>query len=85
MHPKFLHFSIERFLFLLGVRIKRLRKQRGINQMAFAFDCEMSRTQLHHIEKGEVNMRLSSLIKIASEFEVPLSDLLYGLENDCIT
>lgn len=59
----------------LGVRIRTLREQRGIDQKQFAFDCEMSRTQLHLIEKGEANPRISTFMKIAKGFEMGLIEL----------
>lgn len=62
------------FLTVLGLRIKHLREEKGIDQKSFAFDCEISRTQLHHIEKGEVNVRLGTLNRIAIELEMTLGE-----------
>ena len=63
----------------IGLRIKHLREKKGIDQKAFAFDCEISRTQLHHIEKGEVNVRLGTLNKITLELEISLSEFFKDL------
>jgi putative transcriptional regulator len=59
----------------LGERIRQLREQRGIDQKQFAFDCDMSRTQLHLIEKGQANPRIHTLMKIAKGFEMSLIEL----------
>ncbi len=64
----------------LGARIKKLREKKGVDQKAFAFDCGIARTQMHHIEKGQVNMRILTLKKIADELEISLGELVTGLE-----
>ena len=63
----------------LDLRVKRLREEKEIDQKSFAFDCNIARTQLHHIEKGEVNMGLLTLKKIAQELEISLDELLSEL------
>ena len=50
-----------------------------MDQKSFAFDCDIARTQLHHIEKGEVNMGLVTIKRIAFELEVSVNDLLKDL------
>lgn len=67
------------FFIALGLRIKRLREDKGMDQKSFAFDCDIVRTQLHHIEKGEVNMGLVTIKRIAFELEVSVNDLLKDL------
>jgi putative transcriptional regulator len=66
----------EKYFKKLGVKIKVLREERGLDQKAFAFDCEIGRTQLHMIENGKTNPRLLTLIKIANALEVSLSRLV---------
>lgn len=60
----------------LGLKIKQLREAKGIDQKAFAFDCEIGRTQLYMIENGKTNPRLLTLIKIAEGLEISVSELL---------
>ena len=60
----------------LGARIKQLREEKGIDQKAFAFECEIGRTQLHMIENGKTNPRLLTLMKIAKGLEVSLGELV---------
>lgn len=66
----------EKYFKKLGLRIKELREAKGLDQKAFAFDCEIGRTQLHMIENGKTNPRLGTLIKIAHTLEIALSKLL---------
>ena len=67
------------YFIALGLRIKRLREDKGMDQKSFAFDCDIARTQLHHIEKGEVNMGLVTIKKIAFELEVSVNEILKDL------
>lgn len=60
----------------LGAKIKQLREEKGIDQKAFAFDCEIGRTQLYMIENGKTNPRLHTLMKIANGLEISVSELL---------
>ena len=66
----------EKYFKKLGSRIKEMREEREINQKAFAFDCEIGRTQLYKIENGKTNPRLLTLIKIADGFEMSVDELL---------
>ena len=60
----------------LGLRIKEMREIKDFNQKAFAFDCEIGRTQLYMIENGKTNPRLLTLIKIAEGLEISVDELL---------
>ncbi|MDP2387880.1 MAG: helix-turn-helix transcriptional regulator [Bacteroidota bacterium] len=66
----------DKYLKKLGVKIKALREERGLDQKAFAFDCEIGRTQLHMIENGKTNPRLLTLMKIANALEISLAKLV---------
>lgn len=66
----------KKYLQKLGVRIKNLRKSKGIDQKSFAFDCEIGRTQLYMIENGKTNPRLITLKKISDGLEISVSELL---------
>ncbi len=62
----------------IGLRIKELREAKGLDQKSFAFYCEIGRTQLHMIENGKTNPRLSTLMKIATALEISVSQLVEG-------
>ncbi len=66
----------EKYFKKLGAKIKDLREERNLDQKAFAFDCEIGRTQLHMIENGKTNPRLGTLLKIANALEISLSELV---------
>lgn len=66
----------EVFIQKLGARIKQLREEKGMDQKAFAFDCDLGRTQLYMIENGKTNPRLHTLMKIAEGLEMRVGELL---------
>ena len=66
----------EKYFQKLGAKIKLLRELKGFDQKAFAFDCEIGRTQLYMIENGKTNPRLLTLMKIAQGLEISVDELL---------
>lgn len=66
----------EKYFRNLGIKIQKLREEKELDQKAFAFECEIGRTQLHMIENGKTNPRLLTLIKIANGLEISVHELL---------
>jgi len=64
--------AIQKFL---GKRIKSLRKKRGWSQEELAFRCHLHRTYVGAIERGERNISLKNIVKIARVFGVPVRNL----------
>lgn len=60
----------------IGNRIKDLRTKSGLSQEKLAFSCELDRTYIGSVERGERNISIINLNKIAKALDVPLSDLL---------
>lgn len=63
----------------LGERVRRLREQRGWSQEGFAHEGGLGRSFAGAIERGEKDIRLSTLIKLAKALGVTLSQLLKGI------
>jgi transcriptional regulator with XRE-family HTH domain len=61
---------------ILGEKIKDLRIRTKISLRDFALLADMEHHQLINIEKGRVDIRLSTLIKIAKVLNVPAKELL---------
>ena len=60
-----------------GKRVRDLRIQRGINsQMALGIKCDLDRTYIGGIERGERNVALKNIEKIAEALDVSLSELM---------
>jgi transcriptional regulator with XRE-family HTH domain len=58
-----------------GRAIRRRRNRLGMSQEAFADLCELDRTYLGGIERGERNVALVNIEKIARAFRISLSEL----------
>ena len=65
----------------LGLRIKQFRTLKKLSQKEVALEIDMNQGQYSRIESGKVEPTLSSLKRIASVFEVSISELL-NEEND---
>lgn len=69
------HHSEQKIKLLFGTHIRALRKERGLSQEEFASLCGMDRTYIGGIERGERNVSLVNIFKIAKELKIPLSEL----------
>ncbi len=57
----------------IGERIVELRKAKGFSQQKFAYEADMERTYLNHIEKGRKNISINTLEKITKGLGISLS------------
>ncbi|WP_172118816.1 helix-turn-helix domain-containing protein [Halomonas hibernica] len=60
----------------LGARIRMQRKARRLSQDALALACNIDRSYVGRIERGEVNITVEKLYLIASELACDPSSLL---------
>lgn len=58
-----------------GNRVRKLRKKQGYSQEAFASKCGLHRTYYGAIERGERNISLKNIEKIAKALGVSIKDL----------
>jgi transcriptional regulator with XRE-family HTH domain len=65
----------------LGERVRRLREERGWSQESFAHEGGLGRSFAGAIERGEKDVRLSTLAKLARTLGVSLSQLLKGIDS----
>jgi transcriptional regulator with XRE-family HTH domain len=68
--------STKNFKEILGEKIEGLRTDKKYSTRQFALLAEMEHHQLINIEKGRVDLRLSTLIKIAKVLKVQAKELL---------
>jgi transcriptional regulator with XRE-family HTH domain len=64
-----------------GTRVREARQKLGISQEELAARCELHRTYIGGIERGERNISLQNLFKIAEALEITASSLLQGLKS----
>ena len=58
-----------------GKRVAELRKNAGYSQEQFAFMCNVDRTYIGTIERGEKSPTLNTIAKIAKALEISKSEL----------
>lgn len=58
-----------------GKRVTDLRKRSGLTQEDFAFACGINRTYIGEIERGEKNVSLDYIAKIAEGLNITLKEL----------
>lgn len=60
----------------LGEAIRNLRLERGVSQEEFASVCGLHRTYIGSVERGERNVSLANIIRIADSLYIKASRLL---------
>ena len=58
-----------------GLKVRSLRKKTGLSQEALALSCSLDRTYIGGVERGERNISLVNIYKIAAALGVPVKDL----------
>jgi len=71
------HESIQK---RFGKKVRELRKERGYSQEGFAFECDLHRTYIGCIERGEKNVTITNIEKIAKALKIEISQL-FQLNN----
>jgi transcriptional regulator with XRE-family HTH domain len=59
--------------------VRQRRQKLGVSQEEFADLCGLDRTYIGGIERGERNLSLINIEKIAQTFKVSLSELFRGV------
>ncbi len=63
------------------MRLKELRKQKGVSQLKLAMDLSMNQNTISRYETGEREADYKTLIKIADYFDVSIDYLLERTNN----
>ena len=63
----------------IGNRIREWRLARGWSQEEFADRCEIHRSHMGEIERGEVDPAISTLVKIGKGFNMTAAEFLTGI------
>ncbi len=62
------------------IGLKKIRKEKGYNQLKVAMDLNISREALSHYENGKRSPDISMLRKMSSYFNVSIDYLINGYE-----
>ena len=69
-------FAGDPVLVALGAAIRRQRSDRGLSQEALAVDADLDRSYMGGIERGEHNLTVMNVAKIAGALKLSPSKLL---------
>lgn len=70
----------QRFLKKLGARVRARRQARGLSQLELGRLCELHRTFVGSVERGERNISLLNLRLVARALRTRIGELLEGVE-----
>lgn len=60
----------------IGKRIKQLREKKNITQVELAHLCDFDKPNMNRLEAGNTNPTLYTLLKIATNLDVSLTELV---------
>ncbi|MEQ9229605.1 MAG: helix-turn-helix transcriptional regulator [Cyclobacteriaceae bacterium] len=63
------------FLERLGSRIRELRSEIGLSQEKLSFECDLDRTYIGSVERGERNIAALNLKKVSKALNISISEL----------
>lgn len=66
----------------LGRRVRALRNAQGMSQEQLAEKARVHRTYVGSLERGERNVALINIVRLANALGVDPSELVTGLESD---
>ncbi len=59
----------------IGQHIEKLRKEKKISQVKFAYMLDIDKQSLNRLERGRANVSISRLLEIANLLEIPIQKL----------
>lgn len=68
--------SEKAYLERIGDKIRKLRTEAGLSQEKLAFECDLDRTYIGSVERGERNISVINLRKIAKALKTKVPVLL---------
>ena len=60
----------------VGDRIRKLRLEAGFSQEKLSFECNLDRTYVGSVERGERNIAIKNLYKLSKVLNISISELL---------
>jgi len=82
MPPRSLDRNNTALLVEFGQRVRTVRRAAGLSQEALADKAGLHRTYVGHVERGESNLTLTSMVTLSEALEVDPADLVAGLRSD---
>ena len=76
-----IHAEDRRALERFGENVRTLRKKRELSQEQLAAEAELDRTYMGGVERGERNLGLLNVVRIAKALGVSASQLCEGIDR----
>lgn len=67
------------YLKKVGLNIRQARKEKGMSQESLALAADLDRSYVGGVERGERNIAIVNLKKIADALKIQVSELLKGI------
>lgn len=64
------------YLRLLGLNIRELREEKGLSQQELADNCEIAKSTVQRIEKGQMNPTITKLKRICESLGIDIKELI---------
>ncbi len=64
----------------LGARVRALRKAKALSQEELAYECGLHRTYMGDVERGESNVSIDNITKIAGSLGITISELFSSIK-----
>lgn len=74
-HPTLAPMQQDDIRHRFGARVRQLRTERGLSQEAFADLARLHRTYIGSIERGEQNLSLANIERVAATLGISLAEL----------
>lgn len=78
-YPRMKKTNNHDFISEFGLRLRTLRKARGLSQEAFADAAGLDRSYVGGVERGERNVSLLNIKKFADALEIAVEELFQGI------
>ncbi|MBL4617542.1 MAG: helix-turn-helix transcriptional regulator [Robiginitomaculum sp.] len=72
--------SLSNIKLAFGSRLREFRNKLCLSQEGLALACELDRTYIGGVERGERNISLINIVRIARALDVPPEKLLEGVK-----
>jgi transcriptional regulator with XRE-family HTH domain len=60
----------------LGANIKKLREAKDLSLRELSYECDIDNSKISKIEKGQVNITVTTILQLAKALEVHPTELL---------
>jgi len=66
---------------MLGAELKKAREEAGLSQEKLAFEAELDRTYISHLENDKKSPTLAVVFRICDALKIPASELIARIEK----